>query len=134
MLNLKSLKIYGLEIKTSVKFQSFMGLTIILFIFRLTVYLPGSVVLVSISELLVLLTFTSLYAYLLELVKAKHVNPLSFVMNVGILNAVIFFLLTFSDWILSSLMTKTEGMAINHGLIANLLSFIYSYIITKILC
>ena len=129
MLNLKSLKIYGLEIKTSVKFQSFVGLTIILFIFRLTVYLPGSVVLVSISELLVLLTFTSLYAYLLELVKAKHVNPLSFVMNVGILNAVIFFLLTFSDWILSSLMTKTEGMAINHGLIANLLSFIYSYII-----
>jgi serine phosphatase RsbU (regulator of sigma subunit) len=128
-LNLKSLKIYGLEIKPGVKFKSFVGLTIILLFFRLTVYSPGSFILTHISELFVILTFAALYSYLLELIKSKSVNPLAFVMNIGILSAVLFFLLTFSDWILSNLITKTEGMAINHGLVQNLLSFIYSYII-----
>ncbi len=128
-MNLNSLKIYGMEIKTGVKFQLFLGLTILLFIFRLTVYMPGSIVLTSINELLVLLIFTSLYSYLLELVRAKRVNPVSFVMSIGILNAVIFFLLTFADWILSSLITKTEEIHINQSIPANFLSFIYSYLI-----
>jgi serine phosphatase RsbU (regulator of sigma subunit) len=87
------------------------------------------VFLVLFNEILVGLTFTTLYVYLLELVKIKSVNPFAFVMNIGILNAIVFFLLTFSDWILSSLITRTEGMAINQGLISNFISFIYSFII-----
>jgi serine phosphatase RsbU (regulator of sigma subunit) len=129
LLNLKSLKIYGLELETGLKFQVFGGLTILLFIFRLAVYSPGSVFLVIINELLVGLTFAILFSYLSELVKSRAVNPFAFVMNIGILNAIIFFLLTFSDWILSSLITKTAGMAINQDLVSNFISFIYSYII-----
>jgi serine phosphatase RsbU (regulator of sigma subunit) len=128
-LNLKSLKIYGLEIEASTKLRAFIGLTILLFVFRLIFYSPDAVFLVVINELLVGLTFATLFIYLLDLVKSKSVNPLAFVMNIGILNAVIFFLLTFADSILSSLMTKAEGMAINKGLVSDLITFVYSYII-----
>jgi len=129
LLNLKSLKIYGLELETSFKLQFFIGLTILLLIFRLVIYSPGSIFLVLINESLVGLTFAALFVYLLELVRSKSVNPLAFVMNIGILNAVIFFFLTFSDWILNSLITKAEGIALNQGLISNFISFIYSFII-----
>ncbi len=118
-----------MELKSNLKFQTFLGLAAVLFLFRIFFYSADSLFWVIINELLVGLTFVSLYFYLLDLIHSKIVDPLALVMNVGIINALIFFLFTFSSVILGSLISKAESSNINHSLLYNLISFVFSMFI-----
>ncbi len=100
-----------------------------LFLFRIFFYSADSLFWVIINELLVGLTFVSLYFYLLDLIHSKTVDPLALVMNVGIINALIFFLFTFSSVILGGLISKAESSSINHSLLYNLISYVFSMFI-----
>ncbi len=126
---IKFLKINGVEFKTNLKFQAFLGMTALLFLYKIFIFSSDSVLYAIINELLVGLTFIALFYYLLELVHSKSVNPMALVMNVGILNAIIFFLLLFSDVILRVFVGKEESTITNQGLLYNLISFIYSFVI-----
>lgn len=129
MSKLKFLKINGVELKSNLKFQTFIGLAAVLFLFRVFIYSADSIIWVIINELFVTVTLASLYFYLLDLIHLKTINPLALVMNIGIINALIFFLFTFSNVILGGLISKAESSNINHGLLYNLISFVYSMFI-----
>ncbi len=85
----------------NLKFRLFMGFAAILFFFKLFVPAGDSTGYTVVNEILVALTVISLIVYLIELMGYKKINPISMVMNVGILNAIIFFMISFSGSILN---------------------------------
>ncbi len=122
------MKLNAGSIKNNLKFQSFMGITILFLIYKVFIYSPDSWILLIFNGLLTALTIFSLIIYLIEFSRSRKINPLALVINVGILNAVLFFLFTYSDSILSGLYNISTGR-INQNIFDNLVSFFYSFII-----
>ncbi len=103
-------------------------LTAALFLFKLF-FNSGNFLFNIINETLVLLTAVFLILYLTELIRSRKINPMSIVMSVGILNAVIFFMLAFSSTIMNAIFDNLKEAITKPGLLYNIISFVYSYII-----
>lgn len=129
MPKLNFLKINGVELKSNLKFQLFLGITSVLFLFRIFIFSQNSIVSELINEILITLTFISLFLYLLDLIHSKPIDPFALVINIGILNAIMFFLLTFSKSIFGLWYDQAETQISNPGILYNLISFVYSFII-----
>ncbi len=126
---LNFLKINGVELKSNVKFQLFWIVALVYFIFKIFISVQNLVISELINDVLITLTFLSLFVYLQDLIHSKPIDPLALVINVGILNAIMFFLLTFSKAIFGLWYGQTEAQISNPGILYNLISFIYSFII-----
>jgi sigma-B regulation protein RsbU (phosphoserine phosphatase) len=114
----------------NLKFRLFMGFAILLFIYKIFFPAKESLIYNIFNELLVALTVILLIIYLIELMSHKKINPLSMVMNVGILNAIIFFLISFSGSILNLFFDNLQEQS---GLIFRVISFFYVFIILSFL-
>lgn len=115
------------------KFQAFVALVLILFIFRLSFTIEGSAALRFFNEALVVITISAFALYLVELMGSKKINPLSLVMNVGIINAVIFFITTFSDDVFGSLFSDVNQSTQSPDLIFNFVWFFYIFLLAGLL-
>ncbi len=113
----------------SLKFQAFVAAALLLFFFKLFFAPANSIYLKFINEILVIATSVSFIVYLIELMRSKTINPLAIVMNVGILNAFIFFLLTFSDSILGGLFDNLKETITRPGMAYSIISFLFIFII-----
>ncbi|MBT8380094.1 MAG: SpoIIE family protein phosphatase [Ignavibacteria bacterium] len=106
-------------------FRLFTIAVILLFTVRLIVGRSDSIFFEILQ--VVLLVFISLFL-LLMLINYQSRNttvPLSLVMNLGILNAVAFLVITFSDVITSSLLDNVNQMVSDPGLVYNIVSILY---------
>lgn len=117
-------------ITKNLKFRLFMGLAIILFFYKFIFPENNSIVYNILNEILVALTVISLIIYLIEQMSFKKINPLSMVMNVGILNAIIFFLISFSGSILNLFFGNLQDQS---GLVFRVVSFFYVFVILTFL-
>ncbi len=126
------MKINTAKLKGNIKAQSFIVLILFLFVYKIFFYSSGSFVLCVINEIIVGLAVASLIAALSDFVHARRFNPMLLVMNVGILTAVLFFLITFSNIILSGFENWSSRSIHNLDLLDNLISFVYSLIIMGI--
>ncbi len=123
------MEIAKVNLKGNTKFKAFIGFTAALFIYKLFFYSQNYWLYSILSELLVVITIASLIIYLSDLIHSRIVNPLSLVMNLGILNAVLFFLFVLSGEILGGLVKITSGSVQANGVMDYVVTFIYSYII-----
>jgi phosphoserine phosphatase RsbU/P len=123
---MKSVSFY---IKKNLKLQIIFSLTAILFVYRIFEGNSGSFIPGMVKEILVVLTGVFLTLYLLELIHSKKVNPISLVVNIGILNAVLFFIFIFADTIFNGLFEDITIPLNRSGLIFNVISFAYSFIV-----
>ncbi len=114
----------------NLKFRLFMGFAILLFFYKIFLIEKNSLLFDFINEVLVALTVISLIIYLIELMSFKKINPLSMVMNVGILNAIIFFLISFSDRILNLFFDNPGEQS---SLMFRIISFFYVFAILTFL-
>src|ERR1035437_10875191 len=85
----------------NIKFQSFIGFAIILCFFKLGFGSNSSILFRVLNEIFVILTAAFFILYMFDFIRAKKINPLSLIINIGVLNALIFSLITFSDPILN---------------------------------
>ncbi|HUX61257.1 MAG TPA: PP2C family protein-serine/threonine phosphatase [Ignavibacteriaceae bacterium] len=116
-------------LKMNQKLQTFIGLSILLFGFKFFIASSDSTAYLLIDDILVGLTVITFVFYLKDWIHLKKVNPLSLVMNIGILSALIFLLITFSGAINSSLAINNSPNSLRTNFISNLATFIYSFII-----
>jgi phosphoserine phosphatase RsbU/P len=116
------------DLKKNLKLQAFLGFAVLLFILHLIFTPSASILLRIFTEIITGLTVISLVVYLAELMKLKTVNPLSLVMNVGILNAIIFFIITFSDSILMGFFDNVGDSLQRPGLAVSIISFLYIFL------
>jgi len=124
------MKMITANLTNNLKFRLFMGIAVILFFFKIFVPAGDSPGYNIINEILVALTVISLIVYLIELMGYKKINPISMVMNVGILNAIIFFMISFSGSILNLFFDNLQGQP---GLVFRIISFFYVFLILSFL-
>ncbi len=117
------------KLKGSVKLQTFAGLLTVLLFFKLFLYSQNSFLLSAINEILVILTTIFLIMVLSDVVHGRKANPLGLVVNVGILNAFLFFLITFSGTILGGFFESSSEININPGFMFNLISFFFTFLV-----
>jgi len=117
------------KLKINARFQFFIWTTIILFFFKFFIPSSSSIALLIINEILVGIDAAAFIFFLMDWLHIKKVNPLSLVMNIGILTALIFFFIVFANPVLGELSGATKSTPIKFNLIYNLISFVYSIII-----
>jgi len=121
------------EIKNNIKLRLLGGTVILFFFFKLFLTFPDSFLYQVVNEFFALVIMALLVFYLSDFFNRKKLNPLSLVMNVGILNAVVFFMIAFSENVFLTLDKFILNKIKDPDLFSTLISFIYSFIILSIL-
>ena len=85
-----------LTFSKNIKLKTFLGIAGVLFLYKIALEPTRSVPFQVLGDLLTLLTIASLVIYFIEYLSNKTLNPLSLVMNLGIINVLLFCLITFS--------------------------------------
>ncbi|OGU70935.1 MAG: hypothetical protein A2V93_01745 [Ignavibacteria bacterium RBG_16_34_14] len=119
-MNLKSIRI-----KHNIKLQLFLISAGLLFIYKMFFYSDTSFLLKLLNEIIVFSTVLFMVLYANDLFNEKKFTPLSLVMNLGILCAVIFLAVLFSDSLLPVLFGKISDTLKNPDFFFKIISFLY---------
>jgi serine phosphatase RsbU (regulator of sigma subunit) len=122
------MKFKNANLNKNIKFQAFVGFAIILFFFKLFFSSNDTFFFRVLNEIFVILTAAFFILYMFDFIRAKKINPLSLIMNIGILNAIIFALITFSDPILNWIFGNVKERLTKPDLIISLISFLYGLV------
>ncbi len=113
----------------NIKLQAFIVLTAILLIYKIFYPTGNSYTLTILNEILVIALTAFLILYFIDLLKTKRINPVSLVMSVGIVTAIIFFLISFSSTIINGLFSDVNERVNKPDLVFGIITFIYSLVI-----
>ena len=113
----------------NIKLQAFIGFTLLLLIFKMIYPAADSFPGILINEILVIAVTVLLILYFIDLFKKKRINPVSLVMSVGIVTAIIFFMISFSNTIINGLFNDVSEKTKNPDIIFGIITFIYALII-----
>ena len=119
---------FDIKIKSNIKLQIFISLTVLLLFYKI-IYIDGSFPLILLNEILIIASAVFLIFYFIDLFKTKRINPVSLVMSVGIVTAIIFFLISFSDTIINGLFSDVNERVKSPDLVFGIITFIYALII-----
>jgi hypothetical protein len=97
----------------------------LLFIFKIFFGSSDSVYLRIILDLLIAATIFFLLLALIRFENSRTTAPLSLIMNVGILSAIMFFIITFSDYLMPSIFDNINLKLKNPGLVYDIVSVFY---------
>jgi serine phosphatase RsbU (regulator of sigma subunit) len=99
--------------------------SILLFLYNLIFPLHDTFLLSLINETLVFLVLIFIFSYIQPFLSAKTDSPLTFVLNAGILAALIFFIVSISDSLFGSLAEPDSGLNIFNSLFSIMLIFVF---------
>ncbi|HSP89031.1 MAG TPA: SpoIIE family protein phosphatase, partial [Ignavibacteriaceae bacterium] len=119
-MNLKSIRI-----KHNIKLQLFLISAGILLIFKLFFYSDESFFLRFLNEIIVVSTVLCMVIYANDIFSEKKFTPMSLVMNLGILCAVIFLAVLFSDSLLPVLFGEIRDTLKNPDFFFKIISYLY---------
>lgn len=107
------------------KLQLFLSLIILLAVYKLFFFSSDSYTLVLINDIIVIVSIWILSLFIMGKIKEKNPAPLSLIVNIGILNAFAFFVITFSDALMSGVFERVDKQNLDPGIISTLVSLIY---------
>lgn len=107
------------------KLQIFLILAGLLLINKLFLFDSESQLLVIVNDLIVIGALLMLSFYISDKIREKNPAPLSLIMNIGIMIAFIFFIITFSDTLMKGVFDNIDRQNLDPGLISTLVTFIY---------
>ena len=113
----------------NIKLKTFFGIAGILFLYKIVLEPTRSVPSEVVSDLLVLLTIASLVIYFIEYLSNKTLNPLSLVMNLGIINVLLFCLITFSGSVFNMFFDNVTENVQDPGMMLSVAMFAYSFLV-----
>ncbi len=118
-----------INILDNIQFRLFLGSSGALLVFKLL--FPGSELIVYklVTDLLILLAISFLFLSLMDFFEKRNASPFSLIMNIGILNAFVFFLIMFSDSIMSLLFENVNEKLNNPSLISTIITLAYILLI-----
>ena len=123
------MKSSALNISDNIQFRLFLASTFVLLVYKLFISVPGSLIYMLISDLLILITVAFLFLSLIVFFDKRKASPFSLIMNIGILNAFVFFLITFSDSFMSLLFDNVNESINNPSITSVLVMLIYLMLI-----
>jgi phosphoserine phosphatase RsbU/P len=113
----------------NMKLKTFLGITGVLFLYKVFLEPAKSLPFQVVGDLLVILTIAALVIYFIEYLSSKMLNPLSLVMNLGIINVLLFCLITFSGSLFNMFFDNVAENIQNPGLMLNVFIFVYSFLV-----
>jgi serine phosphatase RsbU (regulator of sigma subunit) len=113
----------------NIKLKTFLGLAGVLFLYKIVLEPTRSVPFQVIGDLLVLLTIASLVIYFIEYLSNETLNPLSLVMNLGIINVILFCLITFSGSVFNLFFDNVTENVQNPSIMLSTVMFAYSFLV-----
>lgn len=114
------------------QFQLFFLAASLLFIFKIFFGNSDSFYLRIILDILIAASIFFLLLALIKFENSRITTPLSLILNVGILLAIMFFIIMFSDFLLPNLFDSINLKLENPGLVYNIVSFIYVLLLLAI--
>ena len=118
-----------LTFSQNIKLKTFFGIAGVLFLYKIALEPAKSVPFQIVGDLLVLLTIASLVIYFIEFLSNKTLNPLSLVMNLGIINVLLFCLITFSGSVFNMFFDNVAENIQKPGLILSIAMSVYSFFV-----
>jgi len=124
-----NLNVDKINILDNIQFRLFLGSSGALLVFKLL--FPGSELIVYklVTDLLILLAISFLFLSLMDFFEKRNASPFSLIMNIGILNAFVFFLIMFSDSIMSLLFENVNEKLNNPSLVSTIITLAYILLI-----
>ena len=113
----------------STQAQFFFVAAALLFVFKIFFGSPDTFGLRLLLDLLIAASIFFLLLAMIRFENSRTAAPLSLVLNVGILLALMFFILVFSDYLLPGIFNNINLKLNNPGLVYNIVSFIYVMLI-----
>jgi len=118
----------------SAQLQLFSAAALLILVFKIFFGSPDSLYLRSILDLIIAAAIFFLLLALIRFENSRAIAPLPLVMNVGILLALMFFIIMFSDYLLPGIFDSINIKLENPGLVYNIVSVVYVLVIVGIIC
>jgi len=104
-----------------------------IFVFIVFYGSPETILLKFLFDVLVGIAIYFLVLALIRFENSRSSTPLSLVLNVGILLAIMFFIIMFSDYLLSNIFDNIQSKVTDQGLVYNIVSVIYVLVIVGLI-
>jgi serine phosphatase RsbU (regulator of sigma subunit) len=104
------------------KVENAFFVSVLLFVFKIIFPSANTFFLLLINEILILVTAYFWFIYVAEFVNPKLSKPLSLIVNAGLLNALLFFLMSASSWLFSGLKDSTDLIYV---LFSSIIAFVF---------
>lgn len=118
-------KNYSINIVDSFQFRLFLLSVTFLLIFKLSFTASDQIIYRIVSDLLLLSTVVFFSIVLINYFEKKKPNPFSLIMNIGIITACIFFLITFSESIMSLVLENPVEISDDSNFLSTILTLGY---------
>jgi len=119
------LKAKILEVSHSKKLENAIFISVLLFIYKIVFPINETVVYLIINEIFIFLSVFAWVRYVSEFINPKLSKPLSLVVNTGILNALVFFIISISSWLFSETQNSITNTNIIYVLFSTLIVFVF---------
>ncbi len=129
MTNYTNLNADKINILDNIQFRLFLGSSGALLVFNLLFSGSELIVYKLVTDLLIISAISFLFLFLMDIFEMRNASPLSLIMNIGILNAFIFFLIMFSDSIMSLLFENVNEKLNNPSLVSTIITLAYIFLI-----
>lgn len=129
MTNYTNLNADKINILDNIQFRLFLGSSGALLVFKLLFSGSELIVYKLATDLLILLAISFLFLFLMDFFEKRNASPFSLIMNIGILNAFVFFLIMFSDSIMSLLFENVNEKLNNPSLVSTIITLAYILLI-----
>jgi len=113
--------------------QLFFIAAFLIFIFKVSYGSPDTLYLKLLFDLVMGISIFFLLLALIRFENSRSSSPLSLVLNIGILLAIMFFIIMSSDYLLTSIFENINLKLNNPGLVYNVVSVIYVFILIAII-
>ncbi len=123
------MELHLLNYLKNIKLKTFLSVMGVLFVYKVFFEQLSSLPFQIFGDILVLLTIGTLVIYFIEYLSSKTLNPLSLVMNVGIINVILFCLITFSGSLFNLFFDNAAGNVSQPGIVFSAIMFGYSFLI-----
>lgn len=119
------MKVKLLQGSQSKKIENAIFISVLLFIYKIVFPITETITLLIINELLILLSVFAWVNYVSEFINPKLSKPISLIINTGILNALVFFIISISSWLFSEAQNSITNSNIIYVLFSTIIVFVF---------
>lgn len=114
-----------LQVSHSKKLENAIFVSVLLFIYKVIFPINETIIYVIINELLIVVSVFAWVNYVSEFINPKLRKPLTIIINAGILNALVFFIISISSWLFTEAKNSVTNSNIIYILFSTIIVFVF---------
>ncbi len=119
------MKVNILQVSHSKKLENAIFVSVLLFIYKIIFPVNETIIYLIINEILIFVSVFTWVYYVSEFINPKLSKPLSLIINTGILNALVFFIISISSWLFSEAQNSVTNSNLIYVLFSTIIVFVF---------